>query len=608
MTELPHLVWTPKPFGPGDIDGEGVGKLLGQPNLDRANLLVRETAQNSWDARTPGITPLFEMNLRRLDPGTTSILRHHVLPGDATGLDLDVTLAKSSVRVLEVADRGTKGLAGPIRNDIATPAHTPTNFIDFVLSIGAPKEGEGDGGTYGFGKTASYGASRCGTVLIWTRVLTPEGLEERLIGSAIGPSFTHSGKRYTGRHWWSAPCESTMFADRTAPLVGGLAGRLARSVFHRHFEGDETGTSLLIIDPIGEHDDAPLVEAWRVAIVRNLWPKLIEGQEHQRSMDIRLLMHGSPVPLLGGGTRAVRDAKARCLAAIRRAQLGDAPDDPLIELREIWCGRPKQLLGHLALTRMHPVPPAQAELVSTVTYMRSRAELIVKAEAFGKSSDNLMDWVGVFKPVSALDETFSRAEPPAHDNWSFEGFPARSHERTFVKIAMQRIRETINTFINPTPAVVGGGSQVSTAQIAAELGGLTGSATEGHAPRHASRPSGRPRRNANRGGRLVYSEVIHLAQSESESKAGLQTVRVGMRVEGDSPVRVAPSRLALAVEQGSEESESGEVAVTRWTVGGSDLKAGAGIPAVAGGETLYVDIQFPAGLAIDFDFVAQEVR
>jgi hypothetical protein len=69
------LDWYPKKYSPGDIDGDGAKKLLGTPSIPLASVLVRETAQNSWDART-GDSPVdFVMNMRRLTQAETDVLR-----------------------------------------------------------------------------------------------------------------------------------------------------------------------------------------------------------------------------------------------------------------------------------------------------------------------------------------------------------------------------------------------------------------------------------------------------------------------------------------------------------------------------------------------------
>ena len=72
------LQWFAKQFGPGDIDGLGAKRLLGTPNIEPAAVLVREMAQNSWDAR--GKTPFIEftLNLRCLRGETLDRLRRDV--------------------------------------------------------------------------------------------------------------------------------------------------------------------------------------------------------------------------------------------------------------------------------------------------------------------------------------------------------------------------------------------------------------------------------------------------------------------------------------------------------------------------------------------------
>ena len=63
-----HLEWVPKPFRDGDLAGGGSNRLLGRSDLSATEILIREMAQNAWDARTAGGTPTFDINLRRLGP------------------------------------------------------------------------------------------------------------------------------------------------------------------------------------------------------------------------------------------------------------------------------------------------------------------------------------------------------------------------------------------------------------------------------------------------------------------------------------------------------------------------------------------------------------
>lgn len=49
---MTRLAWFPEPFHAyGAFAGEGTRRILGKPRLDPLTVLIRETVQNSWDAR-----------------------------------------------------------------------------------------------------------------------------------------------------------------------------------------------------------------------------------------------------------------------------------------------------------------------------------------------------------------------------------------------------------------------------------------------------------------------------------------------------------------------------------------------------------------------------
>ena len=126
----------------------------------------------------------------------------------------------------------------------------PNDYATFVLTVGAPPEDASGGGSYGFGKTASYLASACSTIIIWSRSRTTTGeIVERFVASSMGQAFDLDGRRFTGRQWWGAPHDGSgqSFAFDVQPVEGEEARRLGQAVFERHFEPDETGTSILIL-------------------------------------------------------------------------------------------------------------------------------------------------------------------------------------------------------------------------------------------------------------------------------------------------------------------------------------------------------------------------
>ena len=113
------LGWFPKRFSPGDIDGTGAQRLLGTPHIAPAWVLVREMGQNSWDARGSSSSIDFILNLRLLTGPVMEILRRRIFTGDPPRTRLAELLRHDQIWALEVSDRGTVGLGGPIRNDLA---------------------------------------------------------------------------------------------------------------------------------------------------------------------------------------------------------------------------------------------------------------------------------------------------------------------------------------------------------------------------------------------------------------------------------------------------------------------------------------------------------
>ena len=101
----------------GAAKAEGMRRQLGRPRFDRLTVLVRESAQNSWDARISDDTQVrFSMDFRTLDDelrnawlGTLRQESH------MAGTDIEGALSEPAPVILFISDRGTKGLEGPTR-------------------------------------------------------------------------------------------------------------------------------------------------------------------------------------------------------------------------------------------------------------------------------------------------------------------------------------------------------------------------------------------------------------------------------------------------------------------------------------------------------------
>lgn len=598
------LKWFPKPFGPGDIDGIGSRRLLGQPYLNPTDLLVREMAQNAWDARDASGSLEFTLNLRKLTPAEISVLESRVLTGRGEGLGLQEFFQLDEPWCLEVSDRGTVGLDGPIRNDFTVPSGEPRNFIDLIFNIGAPRDVHLGGGTYGFGKTITYVISRVSTVLVWSRCRTQRGLEHRLIGSAMGEAFDDEGLSYTGRSWWGNVVEgnnlnigSSAAQSRIEPAVGEDARLLAEEVFQSRFIDGQTGTSFLIPDPLltgktREDQARRLAES----VLCNLWPKLLIEQQGRPRMDIRVLLNGEPVEITPPEEHPVISGYARCLQAVREVQSGTAELDafePFIKVAELRSQRPKALLGHLALTRT-PVREG-AEPQRSVAWMRHQAELVVKYSEMEKLEVPGFQWMGVFKPSEEVDDSFAASEPPAHDDWVPAAMQNPTQKR-HVNIGLRRIKEAVGLFLTPASLESGNsGPKSSVAHIGDMLSGLVAGAVGAGPSRRKPGGSGPPRGTS--GGRpsLTLAESGYWADIRPGWATTILEVSVESSSEEDFAVELIPR---VGIDGGSLEAEDA-VRVHGW---GSAPESGPwveGPVTVNSTTTLYFCYEHRSDISID---------
>lgn len=441
------LRWFSKPFAAGDMDGTGGDRLLGRTNLSPLEVLIRETAQNSWDARISERSSRYGLTLRRVDFRFRAALNSLFGAGHKESGRHRVPSVEN-LHILEVFDRGTYGLDGPV--DLSpTRKGEPCNFQDLILKVGVPRDDGKGGGTYGFGKTAAYAFSGQGTVIFWTRCRSTGGdLEYRFVVSAFHESYISAGRQFTGRHWWGAGTD-----DLVAPLTGDIAQSYGEKLFERRFEGAETGTSILVLDPqIGipggvesedidlsqlRHGDVISLEAQfareaRRAIRRHLWPKLIVEPGRERPpMPIDLRVHDQEIPLIDQRPGAIEHWGAG-LNAIRARVSGEAkavisPSGLPVEVHDIV--RNRKTIGYLAVVqRIKAIevasdeddlePTLNDESVQRIALMRDQAELVVTTDDWSDhTASPIFDWLAVFKSARDWDRTFADAEPPAHDMW-----------------------------------------------------------------------------------------------------------------------------------------------------------------------------------------------
>jgi hypothetical protein len=441
-----EIGWRSQPYpAEGGTAAEGIRSQLGRPDLDLFTVLVREAAQNSWDARVPGRQVRFRLDLCTVGPAHAVTWREQLARGvpTASRLPLREKLGARTIRLLIVSDRGTSGLGGPTRADQHAPEDR--DFISFIRNVGEPRDKVHGGGTYGFGKGVFYLLARSGAVLVHTRCVVDGRLENRLIGCALWQSYQEaqgdgSVRPYTGRHWWG-----DLSSEIVEPLTGDLAETVAAALGLPAFVDDETGTDIVVIDPDLEErtpQDAAVYLAETISW--QLWPKMVGVDGQRPPMTFSVACDGVPVP--------VPDPEAApplsMFVSAYRKMLGDAG-------RTLACYRPAQNLGRLGLHRgfagRFAATPASTmagveDGVHHVCLMRS-AELVVRYYPGPRPMSESVGYAGVFKADTELDDTYAKAEPPTHDNWVPNQLVDR--EKTFVRTTFKRIDEQLEKFAEP---------------------------------------------------------------------------------------------------------------------------------------------------------------
>lgn len=460
----------------GNVVAEGIWNQLGRPQLDRLSLLLRETVQNSWDARlgdsidfrmesftlsaaqVEAYAAFFEQRPPAAAYRSISAVAEQIKP-------LDNWLKQPSPRVLLVSDRRTTGLDGPTLADALVEEDESRNFVDFLRNVGQPPGRRHGGGTFGYGKAALYLASRTGTIVVHTRCRYEGRLESRLIGAALTHNYEHGRRRYTGRHWWGVASRETV----AEPFVGEDADAAAAGLGFPRFGRGETGTTIAIVSPA--FDDSELKKLGELAL-RHLWPKL-ESERGRPPITLSVIVSGHLVQIPIPSRVSPYDAFWKALCTVRKGE-----------------GTPmtysKNVIGRLALEKTVLKPREDSEQNDEAPDHESRPhhvallrspELVVKyLDGQRGLGTELVGFAGVFRAASDVDDAFAKSEPPTHDDWQPRSVSDKRH-RGIVNKALKDIRKECRDFATPnTPrsrAADGGPLAQLSREFAELLPGLT---------------------------------------------------------------------------------------------------------------------------------------
>jgi hypothetical protein len=444
---IPRLERYSEPYSAtGGLAAEGVLNQLGRPDIEALEVLVREAVQNCWDAKRPDVGKIrVEIGRQHLGKATLDLVRERLLVDPPKGLPLQEELVPG-LEVLYFADFGTDGLGGPTRAD--QPGQK-RDFVDFVRNIGQPPDKDLGGGSFGYGKAAFYIASSARTIIIDTLCVDPGGrLERRLIACGLGENFDDAGRPYTGRHWWGRIINGV-----PEPLTGVDAAAVAQVLGLPDRSGAaDLGTTVVVVAPsvapVADDGGDYTMQFIAEALAWNFWPRMISTRGGtRRTMEFRLVDGGQDVRLPDPRTHERLRGFVEAMDRLREEPSGD--DDYVMD-RVVDCRRPLRTLGRLVILK-GPVAPIvnptrsvpqgariTADSVHHVALMRN-AELVVKYLPGPLPTTGRLGYSGVFRCLVDVDEAFRRSEPPTHDDWIHRAVPREGHQRTFVKVALDRI-------------------------------------------------------------------------------------------------------------------------------------------------------------------------
>lgn len=529
----------------GSMAGRGVRRQLGSPDMDPLALLVREAAQNSWDARLEDAQRIrFGIDVHTFGPDQLNVLRNEVFADRPPNLSFQL-LESDRVAAISVFDRGTAGLGGPTRaNQVSDVEDPPRDFVDFLRNVGQPPDKDRGGGTYGYGKAVFYMLSSLRTVCVHTRPVTGES---RFMAAALGDEYTRreedGGRMYTGRHWWGEKQRDGI----VDPVTARTAVQLARRIGMPAFTGPgESGTTITVLAPdLGEKAPGRSRSLRDAAVFMGevllwfLWPKMIDTSPCMVDSEVRLQGKKLPLPApedyppLKGFVSAMR-------AVTRYREDGRTSAD--VDLEEIEHGLYNHRLG-VAGFRVAPRllrPPIMegrepsflpvGDPSHHVALLRS-PELVVKYLAGPELPSEMLEYCGVFRVDDGRDRSFAESEPPAHDDWVVDAVEDRKR-RSNVRVALRKLKELMDRLVEPHLDPKEGGPVMPLGAFARSLGSLLPTSGSGGGE-VGSRPRGRGGSPGNRGGgghRRSTSRVVATEDPEPDTIDGEPVIRFHFQV------------------------------------------------------------------------------
>lgn len=224
--------------------GSSLLKLIQNNNMPILDLLVRESIQNSLDAKN-------DKDLYVTVEFLTGDFDKSRLNRELDGIEdsLNRKYWKDSYKYIAVRDSNTVGLTGKLHYDEVTD-NQYGNLLKLIYEISKPQEAEGAGGSWGLGKTVYFRVG-IGLVLYYSRIINENGsYESRLAASLVENEMDKdslipvlNGKSKRGIAWWG----QAIGENKTRPITDEIyIGKLLQIFGIDPYSDDETGTTIII--------------------------------------------------------------------------------------------------------------------------------------------------------------------------------------------------------------------------------------------------------------------------------------------------------------------------------------------------------------------------
>lgn len=421
-----------QPFNPdGDVFSNAYTRTMKNQPLDRWDKFVRESLQNSWDAKDSSDGSIdYSLAYTELDDQQVSVLRENVFGDDFGGIpQLRHQVQSGTASMLVVSDRGTSGLRGPTSASVSHGEHK--DFTSFVRNFGRSDSKRLAGGTFGVGKAVFFVASEASTILIYSRTTDQDGNpSNRFIAMSNEDDFEENGVQYTGRHWWGvrevggAEGSAIEYAE---PFLGSAADNFA-SIFglDQGFSEDRPyGTTIAVLNPalqIATETDpssADLMRALADCLTRWAWPHMVD-----ETINFTVSHKGDPV----GVPKPERDPALKTFVKAYKTA-SEAPKTPKNQwarsfpdrTAEVWSLSPSRHLG--TVTAIDVPAPIEAENtvlqidISNHVALLREPRMVVQYYR-GPVQRSEVNYCGTFISGKAADIVFARSEPEAHHEWN----------------------------------------------------------------------------------------------------------------------------------------------------------------------------------------------